>query len=58
MGRPNTQFLGELHDLMSKLEIFAQLADDIRQVERVIGSSSKGNGKLRHLKSTGTVKIV
>ncbi|GFY92468.1 hypothetical protein Acr_08g0008640 [Actinidia rufa] len=44
---------GELHDLMSKVEIFAQLADDIRQVERAIGSSSKGNGKLKHLKSTG-----
>ena len=45
--------LNELHDLMSRVEMFARLKDDVKQVKRAAGTSSKGNSKFKYQKSMG-----
>ena len=37
----------DLCDLMSWVEMFARLEDDVKQVERVSGSSSLGNDSFK-----------
>ena len=48
--------LDELHDLMSRVKMFAHLEDNIRQAERATRISSRGNSKFKHRESTGDCK--
>ncbi|GFS42021.1 hypothetical protein Acr_00g0077750 [Actinidia rufa] len=44
--------LDELHDLMSRVEMFAHLEDNVRKAERATRISFKGNSKFKHREST------
>ncbi|GFY95161.1 hypothetical protein Acr_10g0005460 [Actinidia rufa] len=45
--------LDELYELMSKVEMFAWLEDDVKQAERAVGTSSRGNSKFKYRKNVG-----
>ncbi|GFY81324.1 hypothetical protein Acr_01g0011330 [Actinidia rufa] len=44
----------DLRDLMSRVEMFARLEDDIRQAERATGFSSRGEGSFKKWRESST----